>query len=107
MRILVVATNVKIRPHGGSTHVGSSSESEQSWADPSASRRWITRRNITSIAKILHPPSPFKHLVSLGYFPKPSPLRAFNQMLFMSGALPTVWCHAHHGSQYRALHGLG
>ena len=72
MRILVVATNIKIPDtHGGSTHVGELFRNLSKHgpthllaADGSSGE------NITGIAKILYPPSPFKHLVSLGYFPK-------------------------------------
>ena len=72
MRILVVATNIKIPDtHGGSTHVGELFRNLSNHgpthllaADGSHGE------NITGIAKILYPPSPFKHLVSLGYFPK-------------------------------------
>lgn len=72
MRILVVATNIRIPDtHGGSTHVGELFRNLSKHgpthllaADGSSGE------NITGIAKILYPPSPFKHLVSLGYFPK-------------------------------------
>lgn len=72
MRILVVATNIKIPDtHGGSTHVGELFRNLSEHAPTHLlAAHGSHGDNITGIAKILYPPTPFKHLVSAGYFPK-------------------------------------
>ena len=72
MRILVVATNIKIPDtHGGSTHVGELFRNLSTHGPTHLlAAEGSHGENITGIASWLYPPSPFKHLVSLRYFPK-------------------------------------